>query len=231
MLRGLRLATVLVTAAAFGLAGCTGSPAPGPTPSSTTTGTPASTGTPVTGAGGSATATDTSEPPGDVTDARVTYDFGVPADTVDVTNPVSPPLPRLVGIYTGDHPQDVPAYQRISFYFQGAFPSYRFGFVSAVVQDGSGKPVTLDGTSIVSLTFVDAQAHDDAGASTVTASPPGQLGMSHLVSYAQTGDFEGHVGIGLGLRGPDGTTKKPAIRLGQLRRGDTFVVYLDVRVN
>jgi hypothetical protein len=180
------------------------------------------------GTGGAGPAT--SEPP-DVSDARVTYDFAVPTDSVTVTNPVTPPLPRLVGIYTGDHPEGSPAYQRISFYFQGAFPSYRFGFVSVVVQDGSGEPVKLDGTSILSLTFVDAQAHDDAGASTVVASPPGEIGMSQLVSYAQAGDFEGHVSFGLGLRGPDGTSKDPAIRLGQLRRSDTFVVYLDVRVS
>jgi hypothetical protein len=227
MLRARRLAMVLVTAATLGVAGCTGSPAPTPTPSATTVTVPATTGTQGSGAAGPAS----SEPAGDVSDARVAYDFAVPTDSVTVTNTVTPPLPRLIGVYTGDHPEGSPAYQRISFYFQGAFPSVRFGFVSSVVQDGSGKPVTLDGTSLLSLVFVDAQAHDDAGASTVVASPPGQIGMSHLVSYAQAGDFEGHVSFGLGLRGPDGTTKNPAIRLGQLRRTDTFVVYLDVRVS
>ena len=94
----------------------------------------------------------TSEPPGDGEEYRVTYPFGLPSSTVEVTNPdTAPDLPRLVAVYAADHPEGSPAYQRVSFYFRGAFPSYRFGYVPTIVQDGSGEPVALDGGYFLSV--------------------------------------------------------------------------------
>jgi hypothetical protein len=228
------MASIVALAAALALAGCDGTPAQNPGPPSTATPTTSGPGATV----GTGTVPASAEPSSGVTDARTTFDFAVPNAEVTVTNPVTPPvpplgLPYLVGIYTGDHPEGSPKYQRISFYFRAGFPSYRFGYVSQLVQDGSGMPTTIDGDQFLSLVFVDAQAHDNAGASTVAESPAASLGMSHLVSYTPLGDVEGHVSYGLGVGATAGTGTAPAVRLGQLKRADAngnpfYVVYLDV---
>jgi hypothetical protein len=68
---------------------------------------------------------------------------------------------------------------------------------------------TIDGDEFLFLVFVDAQAHDDAGASTVTESPATGIGMSHLASYPPLGDTEGRVRYGLGMGGTAGTGSAP----------------------
>ena len=173
---------------------------------------------------------DTGGPAGEVVDHRVSFPFGVPAAPVVVQRAGESAITTLVGIYLGDHPGEDPSYQRISFYFRGGYPDYRIGYVPQVVMDGSGNPVTLDGNGFLSVVFQRAQAHDDAGRSTVVDAPPRLTGMSTLVSYAPAGDFEGHVSFGVGVRVPAGSDKTPPIRVGELARSDgSYVVYLDVR--
>jgi hypothetical protein len=175
----------------------------------------------------------TSEPPGDGEEYRVTYPFGVPTSTVTVSNPAAAPdLPRLVAVYAADHPEGSPAYQRVSFYFRGAFPSYRFGYVPTIVQDATGDPVSLDGGYFLSLVFDGAQAHDDTGNSTVARTPARPLDYSALLDLAPAGDFEGQVSYGLGVA--EAGDSAPAVRLGELKRPDGsggyfFVVHVDVR--
>jgi hypothetical protein len=212
------LAGVLV-----GLAGCTPSSQPPPGPSvSAPDGTP-SLGTAPPPA---------SESPDDVVAYEVTYGFAVPTSTVTITN-TSPQRAYLVGVYVGDHRgEGDPRFQRISFYFRGGFPSYRFGYVPQITQDGSGDPVVLEGTYFLSVVFDDAQAHDDAtGASTVVKAPDRPLGFSRLLDYASAGDFEGQVSYGLGVAASrDG---RPLILTGELTRADRaggffYVVHVDV---
>ncbi len=227
--------SVLGVVVVLGLAGCTGT-TPEPSPSGSPTSAPSASETL-----GVAPPPPASEPADDGIEYRVTYPFQVPASPVTVTNPVSPPvgpygLPYLVGVYTGDHPEGDPAYQRISFYFREAFPSYRFGYVPAVVQDGSGNPVAIDGVLFLTVTFMDAQAHNDGGASTVVESAPTAIGFTNLVAYAPAGDFEGQVTYGLGLRGPGGSGQQVPIRAGELKRPDGaggffYVVHFDVRTS
>lgn len=175
-------------------------------------------------------------------DYRVSYDWGVPSGTAEIPHTIVPPLapppaiplPYLVGIYVADHPEASPAYQRISFYFRGALPGYRFGYVPSVVSDGKGEPVTLQGNAFIRLVFVTAQAHDNAGATTVAAAPPTSLGLRVLTSYARAGDFEGYVTFGLGLRVSSGSDQARSIRTGELKKSDgaggfLYVVHLDVR--
>jgi hypothetical protein len=151
---------------------------------------------------------------------------------VTVTNP-STERAYLVGVYVGDHPEGDPAYQRISFYFRGDFPSYRFGYVPAITEDATGDPVALDGSYFLNVVFDGAQAHDDtSGASTVVETPDRPVGMSRLEDYADAGDFEGYVTYGIGVAAAGG--HEPGIRVGELKRpdgaGDFFyVVYVDVR--
>jgi hypothetical protein len=173
----------------------------------------------------------------DGVDYHVTYDFGVPSSPVTIAHtvtppiaqPPAPPLPYLVGIYVGNHP---PSYQRISFYFRGAFPPYRFQYVRQVTSDGSGAPVALSGNSFLSIVFLSAQAHLETGASSVLESPPASIGFPNLRSYAPAGDFEGHVSYGLGIQTAPNSDQVLRIRAGELRKTDSagtlYVVHFDV---
>jgi hypothetical protein len=234
------VAVVAVAVAALVLTGCTGqggTPAPGSAGPTTASAQVSPSGA-QTGGGSPAASPEPSDP---VSQSRVTYDWGVPSSEVTVTHtvgvpiatPPAPPLPYLVGVYVGDHPEGSPAYQRISFYFRGAFPSYRVKYVPAVLADGSGAPVPLTGNTFLSVVFVNAQAHDNAGASTVVASPHNPIGLPTLTSYAPAGDFEGHVSYGLGITSAAGSAGRP-VRAGELRRADGaggyfYVIYVDIR--
>jgi hypothetical protein len=182
------------------------------------------------------------EPVSSVVEYRVSYDWGVPSNTVEIKHtivppiapPPAPPLPYLVGIYAADHPEGSPAYQRISFYFRGAFPGYRFSYVPSVLSDPRGEPIPLQGNAFLRLVFVQAQAHDESGASTVAAKPSPSLGFSALKSYGPAGDFEGYVSYGLGIQVAPGSDQVRPIRTGELKKSDTpgkyvYVVFVDIR--
>jgi hypothetical protein len=172
---------------------------------------------------------------------RVTYDWGVPSNQVTIPHtvhaPIAPapalPLPYLVAIYAGDHPEADPKYQRISFYFRGAFPEYKFRYVPALTAEGSGETIPLEGNSFLQVWFVSAQAHDNAGESTVKVMPANPIGFQNLKSYGTGGDFEGHVTYGLGLQVAPDSDQVLAIRAGELRKPDGvggfyYIVHLDV---
>lgn len=173
---------------------------------------------------------------------RVSYDWGVPSKRVTVNHPFTPPiaaapappLPYLVAIYVGDHPQESPKYGRISFYFRGTFPSYHFQYVRQVLDEGQGAPISLEGNSYLDIHFVEAQAHDAAGKSTIKLSPESHIGFRNLKSYGFGGDFEGHLTYGLGIQVAPGTDQVLAIRAGELKKPDGsggfyYVVHVDVR--
>ena len=187
--------------------------------------------------------TASTEPAASVVDFRVSYDWGVPSTTVEVKHaitppiaaPPAPPLPYLVGIYAADHPEGSPAYQRISFYYRGAFPGYRFSYVPAVLDDAKGEPISLQGNAFLRVAFVSAQAHNESGASTITAQPARSLGFSALKSYGPAGDFEGTVTYGLGMQVASGSDQVRQIRTGELKKSDStgayvYVIFIDVRV-
>jgi hypothetical protein len=108
-------------------------------------------------------------------------------------------------IGAGDHPY-VPGdrpYNRMSFSFTTAYPSYRFEYVNQLLADGSGQPIPLAGLGVLRIVFTPAQAHtQDGTGSTIVAQPPAGLGMSRMVAYAQAGDFEGYLTYGIGMTWP-----------------------------
>jgi hypothetical protein len=205
-------------------AGCTGGGEPAPTPGP-------STSTP-DGEGVLSTAPPTVEPTVEPDDFEITYGFDVPGETVEVANP-GIQRAYLVGIYTAERSgEGDPRVQSISFYFRGGFPSYRFGYVPAIIRDATGDAVALDGSHFLNVVFVDAQAHDDTtGNSTVAQAPARPIGMTRLVDYANAGDFEGQVTYGIGVAaGRDG---RPMIEAAQFTRSDDtggvfYVVRFDV---
>jgi hypothetical protein len=113
-----------------------------------------------------------------------------------------PPVPELVTIGAADHPNDPGdrPYNRMSFSFTTAYPSYRFEYVNQLVADGSGQPIPLAGLGVLRIVFTPAQAHtQDGTASTIVSQPPASLGMSRMVAYARAGDFEGYLTYGIGI--------------------------------
>ena len=168
------------------------------------------------------------EPAVTPTDYKVTFGFAVPSGVVSVPHPFTPPpLRTLVGVYVGDHPEGAPAYQRMSFYFRGGYPSYKVSYVPRVVADGSGATIPLPGNAFLQVVFTDAQA-------AVTASPPSTIGYTNLKGYAPAGNFEGHVTYGLGLQTKANSDQVLLLRLGELTKSDGaggtyYVVFVDIQ--
>ncbi|MEV4132298.1 hypothetical protein AB0J72_09050 [Dactylosporangium sp. NPDC049742] len=147
---------------------------------------------------------------------RPTGNWAEPTTKVTVPhNPAVPPVPVLVEVRAGDHAAD--GYERITFAFRGPLPSYSFQIVRQVVRDGSGDPVTLPGTTKLSIVFTPARSEAGTG--------PRDVGYRRLRGYEQVGDYEGYVSYGLGV---EGTAQ---VRYGESTRPDgTNVVALDIRV-
>ncbi|MDG4799885.1 hypothetical protein [Micromonospora sp. WMMD980] len=209
-------------------AACTAADPDGATP------TPSATTAPVTTAAPPAPAT--TPAPADAATVgswRRTWGWAVPDAPARVTHQVRPPvapapgepLPVLVAVQVGDHPEE--GFSRITFAFRGPTPSYQIGYVPQVVTEGRGAPVELPGTAYLSVRFSPAQAHDARGGGTADV-PPAAIGYPTLLGWAAAGDFEGHLSFGLGLQPPDGG--RVPVRLGESTRPDgAHLVSVDVR--
>jgi len=184
----------------------------------------------------------TSEPPTEGSAYVVTYDWAVPWDRVTIPHTVlapvapapAPPLPYLVAVDAGDHLETTPGFQRISFYFRGAFPQYDLDYVPALTAEGSGAAIPLEGNAVLRVGFVSAQAHDSAGASTVETAPENPLGFHNLRSYGFAGDYEGYVTFGLGIQVAPDSDQVLHIRAGEHTQPDGaggvyYVVHVDVQ--
>lgn len=174
--------------------------------------------------------------PAGAADYRVTYGWGVPSRPVRITHPVrlpvvpppGPPLPLLVQVRVGDHPDQ--GFTRITFAFRGGPPSYQLAYLPRVLADGTGDPVPLPGNAFLQIQFDPAQAHDEQGRPSVTSSPEPRLGYPTLRGYGLAGDFEGHVTFGLGIQVAPGSDQTLPVRAVELTRPDgTRVVAVDVR--
>lgn len=191
----------LLAAIVAALAGC--GTATGPQGASHSPSPPATTAPPVSH---SPSPTATATGPGEqVVAARVSYAWHWPND---VARPGRvrhsyrvPPVPELVSIAVGNHPAAAgqPAFNRMSFTFTDAFPTYEFAFTSKLVADGSGAVIPLPGDDVLRVIFREAQAHTASGASSVTSKPPAQLGLNRMVGWAPAGDFEGVLTFGIGI--------------------------------
>lgn len=141
--------------------------------------------------------------------SRVSYPWQWPNSTAaggQVTHeyPV-PPMPELVRISVAHHPaaSSERAYDRMSFTFTNAFPSYRFAFTSSLVSDASGATIHLNASDVLKVVFSQAQAHTASGSgSTILAQPARHTGCPRMTDYAQAGDFEGILTYGIGITRP-----------------------------
>lgn len=190
------------------IAACASQPAAptaaGSTPAAST---PAPVLTPTTPASSPSTA-----PPAgasQVVSSRVAYPWHWPNDAaapgqVLHTYPM-PPVPRLIQISAGRHPAvgTQPSYDRMSFTFSTAFPSYRFEFTDELTGDASGMMMPLNGMGVLRIVFSGAQAHTDDGTrSTIMSQPSRYIGFTRMTDFAQAGDFEGVLTYGIGISWP-----------------------------
>lgn len=212
--RASRAAVLLIALTGLGLVACSAGAPPSASPSasptvttpapSPTATTPEPTPTP------SPTATETTPAPTwTVVSARVAYSWRWPNADNPATvrhTPAVPPVPRLVSIGAANHvsePNDRP-YNRISFSFTDAYPSYRFEFVNRLTADASGERIRILGNTVLRIVFNPAQAHTpDGTASSIISKPPAYLGLTRMVAYTQAGDFEGYLTYGVGITWPN----------------------------
>ena len=181
-------------------------PSPSSTPSATATATPPPAPAPTQAPGSGSTSP---APSIRVVSSRIAYPWHWPNDVarpgrVTHAYPV-PPVPELVQISVGYHPGEhgqLP-YNRMSFAFTGAFPSYRLEWVSELVGDASGQVVPLRGTDTLKIVFTQAQAHTADGTRSTIVSQPGRpIGYPWMTDFAQAGDYEGVLTYGIGVTRP-----------------------------
>jgi len=197
---------VVLLALVTACGGQPGQPVAGPSPSASTSvapsSQPAAPSGPSSGASSPATSTQ-------VLSSRLAYPWHWPND---VTKPghvthasAVPPVPELVQISVGDHPGMTGArsFNRMSFTFTAAFPSYRFEFAGKLVSDPGGKVIPLDGRGVLEIVFTGAQAHTaDGRQSSIVSRPAPHIGYQRMAAYAQGGDFEGVLTYGIGITWP-----------------------------
>ncbi|WP_246268078.1 AMIN-like domain-containing (lipo)protein [Nonomuraea typhae] len=102
-------------------------------------------------------------------------------------------------LVTGVRYADHGAYDRVVVDLKGPVPGYTARWVEELTEDGSGRPIDVTGGAYLQLTLTPADAHTEKGAPTWTGGPIFQAGLGNVRSVVRTGDFEGHVGVGLVL--------------------------------
>jgi len=144
-----------------------------------------------------ATSAPATSPPASATPASCPG--GWQSGPLTVTRNVSvPPVPVAVDVRTGTHPDC--RFDRLVIDFSGKVPGYAVGFVPKVIQDASGKTVTVPGTTFLVIKLSPAQAHSASGQPTLPTTVQA-LSFQMLKGYVVSGDFEGNLSIALGLAG------------------------------
>jgi len=200
------LVAVLAAASLFS-ASCAGTPNANPSASPSTLPTTASPGPPDT----SQTCTPVTPPAtGAMVTSEVQYDWAVPRTMV--SRPGGDFGGDLFAVCTGDHPNENPAYSRISFYFKGGPPPYDFNYAAQVLTEAKGDPIPLQGNSFL-------RVHFNGIPETSVAPPQNQaVGFQNLKNYGCSGPFEGSVTCGLGIQVAAGSDQALPIRTTYLVR-------------
>jgi len=90
-----------------------------------------------------------------------------------------------------------PTFDRVVFEFRSGTSAWSARYVPQVVHDGSGLPVRLPGSAFLHVVFKNARIdRASAGAAPITRTPH----FCSLLQLKESGDFEGVVSFGVGLR-------------------------------
>ncbi|MEO3782180.1 GerMN domain-containing protein [Actinocorallia sp. B10E7] len=107
-------------------------------------------------------------------------------------------------------------YDRLEFRFRGGLPDQRSArYVSRVIADPSGLPMTLSGGAFLRIRFADAVGHDEEGNVTYGAVRR-TYKLPQVIQLANAGDFEGVLSFGLAV------SRKERVRVST-RPGRVFV--------
>lgn len=123
------------------------------------------------------------------TAAAATRDLPAPTATAPVAVNHSPGSAATVtGIRSGRHP----GYDRIVLDLSGPAPSWSVRYVPRIVQDGSGRPLSLQGRAFLQIVVHPATGH-------AVSRAPQRPALPTLQEVRLAGDFEGYVTVGVGL--------------------------------
>ena len=105
--------------------------------------------------------------------------------------------PTMTNIRTGLNT----GFDRVVLDMTGSQPGVSYTMVDELTADGSGEIVWLTGEFFVSAVAFPARAHDDNGNRTYTGPEKFRTrNLRNVMAVALTGDFEGYLSIGLGIR-------------------------------
>ncbi|EMD25783.1 AMIN-like domain-containing (lipo)protein [Amycolatopsis azurea] len=107
-------------------------------------------------------------------------------------------IPAMTGIRTGQNP----GFDRVVLDLTaGPAPAVRYDLVDELIADGSGDIVWLTGEYFIAVAATPAAAHDDAGNPTYPGPQKFRTrNLRNVMAVAVTGDYEGTLSIGLGVR-------------------------------
>jgi hypothetical protein len=118
------------------------------------------------------------------------------ADTAACGTATASSTAELTNVTRGRHD----TFDRIVLTFDGLEPECSASYVSELLADGSGHPISLDGNAFLEVTLRGAAAHDDAGNPTYNG--PKMIDtpdLENVTAVTLAGDFEGHVTMGVGM--------------------------------
>jgi hypothetical protein len=110
----------------------------------------------------------------------------------------APVIPALTTVRTGANP----GFDRVVLDLTaGAAPGVSYQLVDELTSDPSGEIVWLTGEYFINVSATPAAAHDDNGAPTYPGPQKFRTrNLRNVMAVAVTGDFEGHLTVGLGVR-------------------------------
>lgn len=125
---------------------------------------------------------------------------GCAADTSDKSEPTRQPRAEMTALRTGSDA----GFDRVVFEFTGTSPGYRIGYAATpLTEDGSGKAVALKGKYAIEIHMDNASSYHLAGDSSApTYTGPSRVAVSgsEVVEVVRTGDFEGVLSWGIGVK-------------------------------
>jgi hypothetical protein len=107
-------------------------------------------------------------------------------------------IPALTNVRTGANP----GFDRVVLDLTaGNAPAVSYQLADELTADPSGEIVWLTGEYFVNVSATPAAAHDDSGAPTYPGPQKFRTrNLRNVMAVAVTGDFEGHLTVGLGVR-------------------------------
>jgi hypothetical protein len=105
-------------------------------------------------------------------------------------------VPSVLSQITAAHH---PGYDRLVFTFKGGVPStHTVRYVSQVIGDASGKPVSVAGSAQLLVRFTPANGHNDGGRVTYGAASR-TFALPGIIQVVAAGDFESVLSFGVGV--------------------------------